>query len=646
MFGFIFSQIILYLTIVFLLFLPGYFLLLAVWGKNKIHHPFEKILISLGSSVVIIDFLMLILGKSNIPLNKTSISLTIILFILITSFVYFVRKEKTHFKKNKTEESKINFSKTQTITIILILFLTVFIKTIYLSNTIFPTSTDLGHHMYWSQSIIKNGKIPVYQKTDILKLDDGTYTMSSPKKIADFIVGEHLIFAAISIISGIGVISSFPTLILHFFNIAAIFAIFILTIEIFKNHSNYKNISILCLLFAGPLYALSSPQTKFASGGVIGNTLGNFFIPLIILLYIKALREKNSTLLSFALLMSFGLAYTHHLSMFIFIFIFIFSLLFFFLFNFKEIIERSSDWLRLFFSPSIMVLFIFGIIMVFLVHTPSYLNSSAIDTAVGEPSKSTRTGLTFAQLTTSSGDARMILGLLGFIILLFSKKTKKEYGIVFIFGWTASILIMSLRPGILFIDIPSDRIANYFISPLSILGGFAFAYFFESLKKNSALFLKNSFSIVLFFILFVFLSTSGLIDNSNSISDGGNMSDAVQTFQASKYLSDFTEEKDIILKDHNYLIADSWIKLFFMKGYNYPLSRGYFKRYEDATKEREQCTLAMISAPNSKEATDCFEGTGTDFIMVNPKYDDNQFEKTRNFWKIYASNSVASFYKP
>ena len=118
----------------------------------------------------------------------------------------------------------------------------------------------------------------------------------------------------------------------------------------------------------------------------------------------------------------------------------------------------------------------------------------------------------------------------------------------------------------------------------------------------------------------------------------------VQTYAASEYLVKNSNPQDIILKDHNYLSGDAWIKLFFMRGYNFPLSRGYFKRYEDSA-TREQCTNLMISAPGSANAEKCFVGTKTDFIMINPTMDSGQFAKLKNFWQIYSSDEVGIYYK-
>ena len=146
-------------------------------------------------------------------------------------------------------------------------------------------------------------------------------------------------------------------------------------------------------------------------------------------------------------------------------------------------------------------------------------------------------------------------------------------------------------------------------------------------------------------LIVVFISLDGLSDSASSITHANDSTELVQTFHASQYLDSKTTDTDVILKDHNYISADSWMKIFFMRGYKYPDSRGYFKRYQDSTKPREMCTLYMISSPNSSDAKTCFSETNTKFIMINPKYDSAQFKKLTNFNQIYVNNEIAIYYK-
>lgn len=635
MFHFISSQLLLYIAIALTLFVPGYFLLLAAGGK-KYFSPLESFVLAFGFSITASDFLIILLGKS-VGITRFSILGGI---FLLSAICYAIHH---YFQKKKQEAPKQDdFSKKSTLAIVLIIFLTIFIKTIYLQDTIFPSSTDLGHHMYWSKMISTSGNLPEYIKSEI----GSDLALGQPQPIADFIIGEHLIFSAINLISGLDFISAFPELILLLANIMSVLAIFILARKIFENSKHRDAISISALLLIGPLYALASPQAKFASGGVIGNTLGNFFIPLAIYLFIRAFSEKKPALLAWAIFASLGLAYTHHLSTFIFLFAGIFTALAFFALNFKDLKTEATSWLKLFFSPAVIITLALGIIFVIYIYTPTYLNTKAVDTAMGATTKSTRAGLTLTELKNTAGEARAAFAFLGLVFLFFAQKIGK-YERAFLVGWLAALIMMSLKPNWLLIDIPSNRVASYIVFPAAIAAAYMFVEIFTSIKnsENQRIFLRSGFAIAAFFLFTSFVATDGFFDNSRALNTGSSAGKAIQTYAASKYLAAHSSSDDMILKDHNYLSGDSWIKLFFMRGYNYPLSRGYFKRYEDEAKPREQCTNLMISLPNSDEAKQCFAGTKTNFIMVNPATDSAQFKRMKNFWQVYSSDQVDVFYK-
>jgi hypothetical protein len=643
MLDFIQSQLLFYLAIILVFFVPGYSLLFAIFGKKWPFSKAEAFFISFGAGLISTTFIILLIGRLAIPITGFSVVISIILFALICGGIFFLRQHK---KILSTEKMLVfpEFSKMQFIALILLLVLTFFIKTIYLKDAILPSTTDLGHHMYWAKTVTITEKIPVYAKNNI---DMETDSITAPSPIADFIIGEHLIFSAVNFISKIDFISYFPVLILLLIHMMGILTLFFLTRLIFKEYPQANTIAIATLFFIGPLYALASPQTKFVSGGVIGNIIGNFFIPLTIYFFLRALTEKSSTMLAFALFISLGMVYTHHLSTFVFIFIFFFSALFFILFNFREIKIHLNSWLKICLKPAPIGIMLLGIFFVFFIYTPTYLNTKAIGTAVGTPSKSTRIGVTLTELSNATtGKIRMAFSLFGLIMLIASRKRKKYYNI-FIIGWTVTMLMISIEPGLFYINIPSNRISDYIIFPFSILSGFSFVYLFESLKdsKNKKQLLKPSFVLIAFLLLFTFSSMNGLHQNSSTLNTNKNIMSVLETYHVSNFLAQKTTANDIILKDHNYIAADSWIKLYFMHGYAYPLSRGYFKRYDDTTKNREQCTNLMISVPNAVETKKCFTGTKTNFLIVNPKFDSAQFLKSKNFWQVYASNDIAVFYK-
>ena len=326
------SQFLFYFAIVSVLFLPGWFFLLAFFGKTKLA-LLERFIISVGLSVLISSFLMMLMSKIGILFSRISLVLILLIFIAGCFAIYKIRQKKLPEENKK--KSLFDFSLKQLFFIIAILFLAVFIRTAYLQNTTPPSSTDLGHHMYWSKLFAETGKIQDYTQRDIVE-KNGVYRIDEPRPISDFIIGEHLIFSAIALISGASFISAFPVLVLLFINIFSLLALFILSLRLFEDNPQNKNIAIFALFFSGALFAIDPPQAKFVGGGVVGNILGNLLIPLAFYFYIRFLREKEIRFLFFALFFSMGLFYTHHLSALIFLLVFAGFVLLSLIFNFRE----------------------------------------------------------------------------------------------------------------------------------------------------------------------------------------------------------------------------------------------------------------------------------------------------------------------
>jgi hypothetical protein len=657
MLEFLQNQILFYITISSVLFLPGYFLLLAVFGKNKILSALERFIVSFGLSIVIVDFIIFLCSKFNISITRLSSILGILIFAAICFGIYKFRKPGEIQK----EGFIFNFSRNQFILILLLLFLTVFIKTIFLSGTIAPTATDMGHHMYYSKLIGDTGKLTDYDDSII-----------NPEDKGKFIIGEHIIFSVIYLITGQSYFSGWPFVVLYLINLLSILTVFILVLRIFEN----KNIAILTLLFLGVLFAVSAPQARYVSGGVLGNIMGNFLMPLSFYFYYRAfsalgaclparqgsasggeflkdenaeIKNESKTMLALAVFSTTGLFYTHHLTGFIFLFICALAITLFIILNYKSIEIIGKNALKIIFSPQAISIFAMGLIFSFFIFTPSYIKSSAVNTAVGIPTKVTRTGLNIGNLKQTVGDARLALGFLGMMILLFSFK-KRNLGYILAASWASMLYIMSTQPQLLFVNIPSNRVGNYLTYPLAILSAYGFYMIFNpNFIKNSE---KNIFSLIpenlfkaVFLIALTFVLVSGISDSAQAFKKKDNSQEAVQTFSASEYLKKNTNDGDAILKDHNYLTADSWIKLYFMRDYKYPASRTTLSRYEDTTKPREMCTYHMISAPASAEALKCFDQTKTNFIMVNPLYDSAQFKKLNGFDQVYMSDAVGVYYK-
>jgi len=321
-----------------------------------------------------------------------------------------------------------------------------------------------------------------------------------------------------------------------------------------------------------------------------------------------------------------------------------------------------KSFLKIFVNKKTITTGIVVIIWFILLRLPSYLNLSAIETAVGSPSKSTRIGLTVNNLISSTGPWRFFYSIIGILFLLFitwfilkkNKKIKFNYQIKktspieilvatsITLGWFLMIFLMSNQPGLLKIDIISGRIANYLTYPAAVLAGFGVFAIIQPFLikiKNQALIL------IVFSLIFIPGVISGLSDLSESYLEKREKFDkTVETFRASEYLYQTVPEKDKILKDHIYLTGDTWIKNFLMRGYEEPLSRSLMKRY-DPINNRETCTRDMVAIPESEIAEKCFAETEVRFIILRNGYDTKKFEESANFSKIFHTREVIIFEK-
>lgn len=628
-----------------LLFLPGYVLLRVFSRSGTLFSSLETLLFSFALSIGLLDFVMIFLGKLGIPYTRFSLISVIAVAITAISAVTWLIRRIRHEETGSETSSIPLFSRRQGWLFITLIALTFLIKTIYLTNAVLPTSTDLGHHMYWAKLIADTGSFPEYAKQEIETREDGVYVITEPQPIADFIIGEHLPFAAVEIFSRVGFFSAFPVVLLFLINMLGLLALAALGLRLaqgirFPMHASFlspANVALVILLLFGPLYSLASPQAKFVSGGVVGNMIGNLFIPLILLTFYRAFREKNGGLLALSFFLTFTLAYTHHLSTLMLLYVLIGSALLYLVINHDTLFATLKAWYRLLLSPVALLVALGCIVFFFTIAMPTYVETNAVGTAIGTPTKTTRTGLSFSQVTFSSGEARVAFGIVGLFLLLMLGAAKRYAG-VFVAGWGIMLLLMTMRPHWLLLDIPSNRIGAYLSFPLGVLAALALVALFASIR-NRKTWIPQTLLLLVGFSVFAFAIGSGSYDNSQTLLPESKSLAALQTFSASAYLAEKTTRDEIILKDHNYISADAWMKLFFLRDYAYPLSRGFFKRYED-NPDREQCTLLMISVPNTPRGEKCYAETGTDYVVVNPHYDTTQFEKSGSFSRVYSSDMV------
>ncbi len=644
MLEFIHSQISFYLTIILVLFMPGYFMLLAFFGKEKLS-ALERFVISLGTSIIITDFLMLILSRTGILFTRISLVLTLLFFSACCFAIY-----KKRFKKSpKTIESRslLDFSSKQLHFVLLVLFLSVFIRDAYLQNALPSSGTDFGHHMYWSKLFAQNGKIQDYAQSDIVEKNE-VFQIDAPHPISDFIIGEHLIFSAINLISGLDFISAFPVSILLLINIFSLLALFILSLRLFENHPQNKNIAIFALFLCGALFAIDPPQAKFVGGGVVGNIIGNLLLPVTFYFYIRYLQEKSVAFLFFALFFSMGLFYTHHLTAFIFLLAFAIFVLLSLVLNFKETKGFILSEKKILTSPLLLSFCFFVVIFVFGIYMPSYLRNSAVNTVVGTIKKVEHTGLSLLQFRDITGEARIALGLSGlFLLFLYYKKNAFKYSALLVASWITIISLISLAPNLIKIDIPSGRVANYGAYPFALLGAFAFASIFWQKKSNESGLSPMGRKLILgaYIMISVFIFLDGYAGNVEFLRTSSSAQKTRETFGASQYLSLKLNNDDLLISDHLYLAADSWIKLFFMRGYNFPIYRANLDRYENGIDKNEFCSRDMISNPAGELGLKCYSDLKASFVMVDKEMDSAQFQKLSNFWQIYSNDKINAYYR-
>ena len=672
-----------YLAIFLAFFLPGYFLLRAIFIKNyNTLAALEKLLITFTLSLASTNAIMLLMNYFHIAISRTNLFLGIIGVSFVLVGVSFILKIKSFNHSKLISNFKFQISNLNTpsyrqiLLFITLLGFSIFLRSVYISDSIFPKTTDFGHHIYWANYISTNQELPTYSEK--------------------FIIGEHLPFAAINILSGISYISPLAVITLFLFNIFTLIAVFVLTYwlavpfnktfqKIFpqiKKISAY-DVALWGLFIIGILYPISAPQVKFVSGGVIGNIIGNFLIITAIYAFLKAITTRSTAFIALFLISTITLVYTHHLSSFIFIYSFITILISFVIltllfvkFNLLKFFKLVFKHLKPFFYPLPLAIIIIGLFFLFQVRIPSYLNSEAIDVAVGTPTKITRVGFGLSNILERVGSWRVLFaGIFGLITLPIlvtllrsralsptshssavaaSEKARLllislALSLAILFAWTKILFLMSWKPDLLKVDIPSRRIITYLTYPLTIMASFGIAYFFTIIKTKLS---KQLFAFLfLFFLGLGIISGFGQDITANQrttagkfeISDEVNSREVMQTYLAAMYLASNTTSEEMVLKDHKFLEGDTWMKLFFMRDYKYPLSRTYDRRYEDTTNKRETCTRDMVLKPNSEIGQQCFAKTNTHYIVLKKSHDDAIFKKSPNFQQVYSSKTVTVF---
>ena len=644
MFDFFAGQLWFLMVLVLVLWIPGRMGVSVLERKKRFLTLAERGAISVVLSVVFTDFLMIVLGRLGIALDAfpvgTGIALGSAFFWGCARWSALgARSVETHGNASLQHKTHGHASLPKTLgntslstAFLLVFALAVVIKLVYIVPNIVPVSTDLGHHTFWVEKIVQEKKLPEYREQEIEKDANGKNIVGEAKPISDFIEGEHLMLAAVAMLSGKNPVSAFSITTLFFVHLATLLAMYALGRRLFEKFVWRESVGVWTLFFFGVLYALGESQLRYVTGGAVGNVLGNLFIPTAFLLLVLAVRKKRADLLVAAMLVVFGLVYTHHLSTLLCVFSLAGTLIALLIGQRRTLVKNIFPLLH---GRATILALLSYIVFFFVVYTPAYIRNMAVTSVVGAPENEEHLGFSFIQLATAVGEPRMVLGLLGLGLLLFFRKTREDESTALLFGWTIPLAFLVLFPDLAHINLPSARVANYLVFPLSIVSAFAFLALFRKLKRFGGLSPRLLGVLAVFAVLAV--SYRGFADNDLFMKTRPSQTErALELFSAAKYLSTEIPQDVMVMHDHINIPGDSWIKLFFLRDYNYPFYRALLFRYDRATDKQEKCTLYIFSKPDSAEAKQCQEDLNVRAVLVDEKLDGQQFQHFKNYWKVYS----------
>lgn len=626
-----------FITFTAVFFLPG-FSLLYLFRRSLKLTAIEYLVLSAGASVAFVNLVVLTLNKLGWPFTAGNLANALFLatalpfvFSTFPSWKTFLPAKESTKEEDQNEAQPepvvknfavVTMSKNAFTSGLILLAILFLIVTRFLATDIVPNNTDLGHHIYWAEVMRTEQKIPHYDTDEV-------------------IVGEHIPFMVVAAITNISLLSAFPVIMLFFFNILGIMAVYGLTLRIFRSHL----IAWTSLAFTGVFYAISAPMGKFVVGGVVGNIFGNLFIPLIILAFLLSVKNKKSEMLCLAIFLLQGIFYIHHLSTFLLVFIIAGSLL---IYGFSSVAQRSfrkkaGDLIKTALSPLPLLAIALFLFTLGYIYVPSYVSENSVATVAQAPVKDTHLGISLTSFIASTGDWRAVLGVTGLILYAYvasKKKSLSRAGTAVMLSWTLVLLLLSFYPQVFMVDLPSRRVANYLVIPLSILAAYSLALILKTMRNG----MERSLAAAVMLTLGISLFLNGYADSLSYYIPQSQAKSAVQVYHASAYLAEKTTGEDIILKDHANITADSWIKFFFLRGYNYLLTRTFDYKYLDPDNSgRETCTREMTIAPDSREGFSCYQKTNTGYVILKKDYDNFFFDTSDNFGKIYENDFIVIY---
>lgn len=685
------DYLILIFFFVYSVLLPGYFLARLILPPGQLNSlsgylpglergvlkRYFYYLFAPATGLILLDAAVLILAKFGLRLSFDNFfySFAIVNLALIILNSGIVKSRSTVETGHAPSLQKGKY--TQFYWVFSILFLgSVIIRTIFYLPDVVPQDTDLGHHMYWSQLMVQKETFPNYDTPEVIE-------------------GEHMVFAVLSKLSGITLLSALPLIILAAYNLMMILALSFSAMALTGN----RKIALWTLFFSGIYFAIDPPQARYVKGGVIGNTFGNLFTVLAFLLIFmfvrywlgrylkldkparKKIKPALVSLFSLLLVIIAGSFYTHHLSTLLLGITIMFTFVSWIIATFafcrdtclptseagsttRNVVKTLLDFFRkIIFSKKFLLTLSIIIAFPLFVYLPHYLANSAVDTVTQAPIKDTHQGLPLETLPNKAGWLRLIFAL-GAVVFLVTggipkliekinladkvklPKISLKIGTAaiglssLVIGWALPLFILSFYPSLMQIDLPSQRIINYLVLPIIILAAWTATVFGEKLKSN---FSSRPIKIVTL-ALGIALLWEGTGDFRSVYKANENkFQDAVELYSASRYLAEHTASDAQILKDHRTIAGDSWIKFFLLRGYDYLTSRTYDYKYNAIDSKLDPCTREMILVPGSSLSQKCYGQTGINYVIVKPDRDEYLFWKDLNFNTVYLSDSIAIF---
>jgi len=634
------------IILVTVLAVPG-FVFVSLYDRQGRLDALERLVLAVVVSLSMATFTGIFFDLFGIPIVTATVAGVYALWLI--ALVFLIRLY--HVKQKAVSAPKRRLP----ILFVWIFALMVCVKAIFLMQYTVPISTDLGHHMYWAQSIVETGELPMYEEREILMVESNEerHRISDSRPISDVIIGEHVIFAFLALLSGTSLISIYPILVLFFIHIITLLGVYVLARRLFLGHALRERVALLALMFSGILFGLDSPQMKYIVGGVVGNTFGNVFIVSIVLMLFLGIRYRSRNFLALGVALCVALAYTHHLSTLLLAFSLVGMIVALALIRWKFFL---GEFLHIAFSRHVLATVAIGAVFFFFVWTPAYIANSAVENVVGEAKveKAEHAGISLADYVFALGDVRMLLAFVGLALVVGmgvwfrrsvgksgERKETPALRVVVLLGWLWPLFILIFTPSVVGVDIPTIRTANYTILPMAIVGGFALVWILSEIARQRGLGRVTLSGVLV--VLIVGFVAGGWRDNAQLLKQN-NEGDARELHRVASYLGEHYRDLDAtVMYDHIHIDGGSWMKLYFMEDYNYPFYRALLFRYDRATDKSERCTLDVFTYPDTDEARKCFENLNISALAMNEVETGKAFREDSRFTRVYAGENISVY---